>query len=149
LLNLVIRRRKITLKSLEGKAHMALVPRMGTIKMMVEPAAGFAVTDAIAGYINSRIFKVQNNVIVPTSKYSRVGAGIATIAYAIGSYMLAKYALETSNADASYLSIGASSSLLLQTIEGAVATALMGKTLSPTAAKLVNFFSQVTATNVW
>ena len=115
-----------------------------TLRAWLETPISFLITDLLASLPNDFLVRLvrQDNTIKleGTTPYSQaILAGLA-IGYGVASYFLADYSVKTENADAKYLSLGASAALLLQAIADAVITALIGKEVPTThpATKLVH-----------
>ena len=113
------------------------------VKAWLETPLSFFVTDVLASIPNLFLYRVvrsDNTVsIQPTSPYSRVITALLAIGYGIASYLLADYSVRATSEDAKYLSLGASSALLLDAIADAIVVALMGQSIPTThpATKLI------------
>ena len=115
-----------------------------TLRAWLETPVSFLITDVLAALPNDFLVRLvrQDRTIrlEGTTPYSQAILAMLAIGYGIASYFLADYAVKTENADAKYLSLGASSALLLQAIADAVITALIGKEVPTThpATKLIH-----------
>lgn len=117
------------------------MPIISDLKRMGEVGAGFLGTDAVAGYITSRLIQVTSPAagqvsVVGKSKYAQIGSGLLGAAYLLlGLYTAGK--LPSVEPDIHYLLSGATAGLVTNAIYNIVAAAVMNKTLTGMAGEAV------------